>query len=75
MNKITKTITTHAIVGYLSAGVAIGSLMFASIPAMNVLGWGYYAVTWPVFICHGTKVCKGETYVPSWVFTFKGGKS
>lgn len=58
-------------VAYLAVGLVLGSMLFAAIPAMNVLGWGYYALTWPAFVCHGTKVCKGAPPVPAWSFTFK----
>lgn len=74
MNKLAKTILTHAAVAYLAVGVALGSLLWASIPAVNVAGWTYYTATWPVFICYGTKVCTGTPYIPNWVFTFPAPK-
>lgn len=71
--RLATIIATYAAIAYLSAGAALGSLLYFSIPAMNVLGWGFYAVTWPVFVCEGTKACKGDAswLVPSWAFTFK----
>lgn len=74
-SKLTKPMRAarYFVVGYLSIGIALGSLLFATIPAMNVFGWGFYALTWPAFVCHGTKVCKGDgSYlVPDWAFTFR----
>jgi hypothetical protein len=68
--KLTKLIASYVFVAYMAVGGVLGSMLYASIPAMNVLGWGYYALTWPAFVCHGTKVCSGAPYVPSWSFTF-----
>lgn len=66
-----KKVLSYFAVAYLAVGLVLGSLLFASIPAMNVFGWGYYALTWPAFVCHGTKVCKWSPYIPAWSFTFK----
>lgn len=68
---LAKHIATYAALLYLGIGIAFGSLIYATIPAVNVLGWGWYALTWPSFVCHGTKVCAGSPYVPDWSFTFK----
>jgi hypothetical protein len=68
--RLMKRLATYAAVAYLGAGVAMGSLLYYSMPAMNVMGWGYYAVTWPWFVCAGTKHCK-SAYVPPWAFTFR----
>jgi len=68
MNLIRK-ILVHVAAVYMSVGVVQGALLYYSIPAMNVLGWAYYAVTWPEFVCYGAKVCHGDPWVPRWAFT------
>lgn len=70
-NDLLKKIASYMVVAYLSAGVAMGSLLWISIPAMNGLGWAYYTLTWPIFVCNGMKACGTEPYIPKWVFTFK----
>ena len=52
-------------------GMVLGGMLYAARPAMNALGWAYYTLTWPAFVCHGTRVCKGAPPVPAWAFTFK----
>ncbi len=70
MSSFPRTIAACMASAYIATGAVLGSLMYYSVPALNAAGWAYYAVTWPIFICYGTKTCKGTPYIPRWVFTF-----
>lgn len=71
--KILRIALSHFVACYAAVGVVLGSLIYASIPAVNVLGWGYYAVTWPGFVCLGAQVCRDAPPIPRWAFTLKHG--
>jgi hypothetical protein len=55
---------------YLIVGLTMGFVMQHYLPAMNTLGVGFYALTWPAELIDGTFHTKLVT-IPDWVFTFK----
>lgn len=52
---------------YLLVGAVFGAAMMQAIPATNLAGAAYIAVTWPAWL-KGSPI---KLPVPSWAFTFK----
>jgi hypothetical protein len=65
-----KRVLIYGGVIYLWIGLILGSAMAFAIPAMNPLGVGYYALTWPAFVASGTLDTPAPP-VPAWAFTFE----
>lgn len=61
-----KTVVATFAVIYLLCGVAYGEALHQSIPAINLAGASYAAVTWPLWI-KGSPI---QLPIPDWAFTF-----
>lgn len=58
-----------AIIAYLVIGFVTASLMHAAIPAINAIGFTYYAATWPVWIIESVFDLDFMP-IPHWMFSF-----
>ena len=63
-----RSVITHALAVYIGAGLFAGLLMQAAIPAINALGVGYIAITWPmqIYCAPAARQCGTP---PAWAFT------
>ncbi len=66
-----KRILGWVVAGYLLIGLVLGLVVSVAIPAVNVLGVGYYALTWPLHVAHGSGLTEWQPPIPDWVFSFK----
>ena len=62
-------ILSHALAGYLGAGLFAAMLMNAAIPALNWKGMAYIAATWPsqIYCARTERQCPEP---PEWAFSF-----